>query len=69
MTSRRNGVVGAAANLYLTIPVSNIGELVAACGKAGRTVVVPEQEVRPGTRMAIVADPDGNWVEFLQTDY
>jgi predicted enzyme related to lactoylglutathione lyase len=67
LKSRPEAVVGAAANLYLTIPVSNICELVAECAKAGRTVVVPEHEVRSGIRMAIVADPDGNWVEFLQT--
>ena len=34
--------------------------------KAGRTIVVPEREIRPGIRIAIVEDPDGNWVEFLQ---
>ena len=46
--------------------MSNISELVAACTKAGRNVVVPEREIRPGIRIAIVEDPDGNWVEFLQ---
>jgi hypothetical protein len=25
-----------------------------------------EREIRPGVRIAMVADPDGNWVEFLQ---
>ena len=42
-------------------------ELVAACAKAGRKIEVPEREIRPGIRIAIVEDPDGNWVEFLQT--
>jgi catechol 2,3-dioxygenase-like lactoylglutathione lyase family enzyme len=40
---------------------------VAACEAAGRKVVVPITELRPGITIAIVEDPDGNWVEFLQT--
>ena len=60
------GIGGATGYRYWTISVSNISELVAACAKAGRTVVVPEREIRPGIRIAIVEDPDGNWVEFLQ---
>jgi catechol 2,3-dioxygenase-like lactoylglutathione lyase family enzyme len=60
------GIGGATGYRYWTISVSNISELVAACAKAGRTVVVPEREFRPGIRIAIVEDPDGNWVEFLQ---
>jgi catechol 2,3-dioxygenase-like lactoylglutathione lyase family enzyme len=61
------GIQGATGYRYWTISVSNITDLVAACAKAGRKVVVPEREIRPGTRIAIVEDPDGNWVEFLQT--
>jgi catechol 2,3-dioxygenase-like lactoylglutathione lyase family enzyme len=60
------GIAGATGYRYWTISVSNISELVAACAKAGRKVVVPEREIRPGIRIAIVEDPDGNWVEFLQ---
>ncbi len=51
---------------YWTITVSNLAELVSACEEAGRTVVVPVTELRPGITIAIVEDPDGNWVEFLQ---
>ena len=25
-----------------------------------------EREIRPGVRIAMVTDPDGNWVELLQ---
>lgn len=60
------GIGGATGYRYWTISVSNISELVAACEKAGRTIVVGEREIRPGIRIAIVEDPDGNWVEFLQ---
>jgi hypothetical protein len=27
---------------------------------------VQPREIRPGTSIAIVEDPDGNWVEFLK---
>jgi hypothetical protein len=30
-------------------------------------VVVPITELRLGITIAIVEDPDGNWVEFLET--
>lgn len=61
------GIPGATGYRYWTISVSNLTELVAACAKAGRKIPVPEREIRPGVRIAIVEDPDGNWVEFLQT--
>lgn len=60
------GIGGATGYRYWTISVSNISELVAACERAGRKVVIPEREIRPGIRIAMVEDPDGNWVEFLQ---
>lgn len=60
------GIPGASGYRYWTITVSNIGELVAACEKAGARIAVGERELRPGVRIAIVEDPDGNQVEFLQ---
>ena len=61
------GIQGAAGFRYFTMSVANLGELMAACADAGRKVVVPEREIRPGVRIGIVEDPDGNWVEFLAT--
>jgi predicted enzyme related to lactoylglutathione lyase len=60
------GIQKAAGYRYWTITISNLDAMVAECAAAGHQVVVPAKEVRPGTRIAIVADPDGNWVEFLQ---
>ena len=60
------GIQGATGYRYWTITVSNLAELVAACEAAGHKVVVPVTELRPGITIAIVEDPDGNWVEFLQ---
>jgi catechol 2,3-dioxygenase-like lactoylglutathione lyase family enzyme len=60
------GGIGAATGYrYWTISVSNLADLVAACEAAGRPIVVPITELRPGITIAIVEDPDGNWVEFL----
>ena len=66
-TAPPGGIQGATGYRYWTISVSNLAEVVAGCEEAGRTVVVPVTELRPGITIAIVEDPDGNWVEFLQT--
>ena len=60
------GIQGAYGYRYWTISVSNIQELVDACSQAGSKVVAGVREFRPGVTIAIVEDPDGNWVEFLQ---
>jgi catechol 2,3-dioxygenase-like lactoylglutathione lyase family enzyme len=60
------GIQGAYGYRYWTISVSNLDELAKACGDGGYNVVVPPREIRPGVRIAIVEDPDGNWVEFLE---
>lgn len=61
------GIPAATGYRYWTISVSNLEEVVAACEAAGRPVAVPITELRPGVTIAIVEDPDGNWVEFLRT--
>lgn len=50
---------------YLTIHCKNIADVVAECEEAGVKVLVPATELRPGTTIAMVADPDGNVVEFV----
>lgn len=59
------GIQGAAGFRYFTLSLANLSETMKACADAGRKVVVPEREIRPGVRIGIVEDPDGNWVEFL----
>ena len=59
------GIQGATGYRYWTITVSNMVDAVAACAAAGAKVGMKEREIRPGVKIAIVADPDGNWVEFL----
>jgi glyoxylase I family protein len=59
------GIVGANGYRYWTISVSNLDEIAATCEAAGYKLAVPVTTIRPGTAIAMVEDPDGNWVEFL----
>jgi len=61
------GIRGATGYRYWTISVSNLAEMLEACERGGYKVVVPETELRPGVKIGMVEDPDGNWVEFLST--
>jgi catechol 2,3-dioxygenase-like lactoylglutathione lyase family enzyme len=59
------GIQGATGYRYLTMTVTNITQIIELCASHGHKIAVKERELRPGVRIAIVADPDGNWVEFL----
>ncbi len=50
---------------YWTISVSNIETMTDACATAGYKVAMPVTEIRPGIRISMIEDPDGNWVELL----
>lgn len=65
LTAAPGGIQGAAGYRYWTMTVTNITEIVQSCVAAGAKVAVKERELRPGVKIAIVEDPDGNWVEFL----
>ena len=60
------GIQGATGYRYFTISVTNLDEITATCDAAGYKVVVQPREIRPGVRISMVEDPEGNWVEFLQ---
>ncbi len=60
------GIRGATGYRYWTISVSNLAEMLEVCERGGYKVVVPETELRPGLKIGMVEDPDGNWVEFIQ---
>jgi glyoxylase I family protein len=64
-TAPPGGIQGAAGYRYWTISVTNLAAVVAACEEAGHKIAVPVTELRPGITIAIVEDPDGNWVELL----
>jgi len=61
------GIPAATGYRYWTISVSNLDELAAACKAKGYKLPVEPRELRPGIKIAFVEDPDGNWIEFLQT--
>lgn len=61
----QGGIQGAAGYRYWTMSVSNLTPLLESCATHGHKIVVKERELRPGVRMGMVEDPDGNWVEFL----
>ena len=60
------GIRGATGYRYWTLHVDQLAASVEPLGAAGYRVVVPPREIRQGVSIAIVADPDGNWVEFLE---
>jgi predicted enzyme related to lactoylglutathione lyase len=65
--SAPGGPRGATGIRYLTISISNLAEMVTACQSAGYTVPLGPIQIRPGVEIAMIEDPEGNWVELLQT--
>ena len=49
---------------WATMNVEDIDRYIDRCGQA--CVQVPVTEIRPGLRMAIVEDPDGNAIELVE---
>lgn len=60
------GLAGGTGYRYWTISCSNLADMVDTCKSAGYKNPVPPTEVRPGAFIAMIEDPDGNWVELLQ---
>jgi len=52
---------------YWTMGVDDIDDAVARCQDAGAPIPLPVLELMPGIRIAMVEDPEGNVVEFLET--
>jgi len=51
---------------YVTFQVKNLSEVCAVLKEKGVKFSIPETELMPGVRIAMVKDPDGNTVEFVQ---
>jgi catechol 2,3-dioxygenase-like lactoylglutathione lyase family enzyme len=51
---------------YVTFAVKNLSEICRELQKIGIEFTIPEREIRPGVSIAMVKDPDGNIVEFVQ---
>lgn len=59
------GIAGATGMRYFTISIDNIPEVLQSCEQQGVKIISKARDLRPGITIAIVGDPDGNWVEFL----
>jgi glyoxylase I family protein len=51
---------------YVTFVVQNLSELCEELKGKGVEFALPEREIRPGLHIAMVKDPDGNIVEFVE---
>ncbi len=60
------GIRTATGYRYWTLTIADLAVNVARCEAAGYKTVVPIKTIRPGVSIAIIADPDGNWVELLE---
>ena len=59
------GIRGTTGYRYWTIHVMDLPGAMDKLEAAGVKIVVPSKTIRNGVTIAIVADPDGNWVELL----
>jgi catechol 2,3-dioxygenase-like lactoylglutathione lyase family enzyme len=66
-TAAPGGIQGGTGYRYWTISVSNLDDTASACASAGYKLAIKPREIRPGIRIAMIEDPDGNWVELLET--
>jgi predicted enzyme related to lactoylglutathione lyase len=63
-----NGPAGNASGVrYISIAVDDLDATLERCAAAGASVPVPKMEFRPGVTIAMVEDPEGNWVELVQS--
>ena len=61
------GIRGATSYRYWTIHTPKLVGVLKKIIDRGYKVVVPAKVIREGITIAIVADPDGNWVELLES--
>lgn len=60
------GSQGGTGLRYWTMKVDDIDAAVAACEDAGAPIPLPTLQLMPGIRIAMVEDPEGNVLEFLE---
>ena len=60
------GLGGASGYRYFTVSVDDLAGIAQRASDAGYRVPVKPGEIRPGVTIAMIEDPDGNWVELLQ---
>ena len=60
------GIRAATGYRYWTIHVSNLVQVLNPVEESGYKIVIRPKEIREGVTIAMVEDPDGNWVELLE---
>jgi catechol 2,3-dioxygenase-like lactoylglutathione lyase family enzyme len=66
-TNPPNGMLGGVTGLrYVTLDVGDVAATLARCESDGHKVAIPVMEFLPGMPVAIVEDPEGNWVELME---
>ncbi len=51
---------------YITFVIKDLRGLCVALNEKGAKFTIPETEIRPGTRIAMIQDPEGNILEFVE---
>ena len=62
-----NGPTGGFGIRWITLWVKDLDAVVAGCQASGGTVPEPINTDYPGVKFAMVGDPDGNWIEFVES--
>jgi hypothetical protein len=61
------GLTGATGARWITLWVADVADVLAQCEAAGRPIPVPLNDNYPGAKFGMVEDPDGTWIEFVET--
>ena len=62
----RGGFAAATGYRYCTLSIQNIDHVVEKCRAGGYRIAVNVRELRPGVKVAMIEDPEGNTVELMQ---
>jgi catechol 2,3-dioxygenase-like lactoylglutathione lyase family enzyme len=60
------GFSAATGYRYISLNIANIDAVVEDCKADGCMVAVEVKEIRSGVKAAMIEDPDGNAIEFMQ---
>lgn len=66
-TSPNESFLASTGFRYLTLAAHNLHEIVDACREFGVNVPREPAEIRAGVFMCQIQDPDGNWIEIMQS--
>ena len=61
------GIKGATGCRYWTLHISNLDEALDQIESAGHKIRLGRRTIRDGVDVGIVEDPDGNWLELVET--